>query len=355
MLDIYFSALYNATLGIFLKELLQRLTTLIVIISLCLKLIDFNQFVLYYIISQSLPSLFIVIALINEKQFFLKPNFDFIDKLMLKEIIDISAFGLIGGFSSIAIANIDSIMINAFVDLESTGIYGITFFFGTLIVIPARTIRKIVIPLLSDAWKEGEMENIKELYYKSSKYQFLIGALVLVGIWANIHNVFSFIPKEYEAGKYVIFFIGLANLFEILIGVGSTIIITSEFYRMQAYIGIILIVLAIIYNLIFIPILGLTGAAIASSISMLSVFLIRYLFLWNKFKFQPLKIDHFYIVVVAIFCFLFSKRIPIQNNFIIDILIRSSIILILYFTLLFLLKTFSDLNGIIKGYIKKHI
>ena len=50
---------------------------------------------------------------------------------------------------------------------------------------------------------------LMKFYAKSTINQLIVGELLFLGIWANIHNIFKILPAEYEAGKYVIFFIGI--------------------------------------------------------------------------------------------------------------------------------------------------
>ena len=48
------------------------------------------------------------------------------------------------------------------------GIYNISFYFGTIILIPAVALGKISSTFIADAWKDKDMETINDIYYKSS-------------------------------------------------------------------------------------------------------------------------------------------------------------------------------------------
>lgn len=354
VLDVYNKALYDAVLGTFLKEFVFRIFNFIIIILFYFDIIDFDNFVLLYVIALSVPAVVIIFFLIKRKQFSLRPKFSYIKRNMAKIMFSVGLFGIIAGLSGIAIINIDKLMVNHIMDLKAAGIYSITFFFGSLIIIPSRALKKISSTLISDAWKDNDTEVINKIYYKSSINQFIIGSLIFIGVWANIDNVFRIIlPPEFISGKYVIFFIGLANLFEMISGVSGNIIQTSKKYKYQTYFMMILVFFVIITNYIFIPLYGLKGAAIASAISTFIFVSMRYVFVLRTFNMQPLKINHIFVVIISLISYFVADVIPLFNNVIFDIIIRSGLIVIIYGILTIFLKVSDDINmKLISNFIK---
>ena len=344
LLDTYNRILYNATLGIFLKEVLQRVFILLSIGLYYFNVVDFNGAVLLYALSLSMPAIFITAYLIYARQFNLTPQLSFVSKDLAKKMIDVAAFGLIGGFAGIIILNIDAIMVNSMIDIKATGIYGITFFFGSVILAPSRSLLKISIPVLSEAMKKNDLETINSIYKKTCLNQFIIGSLIFVGIWANIHNVFKILPPVYEAGKYVIFFISLANLTDMIIGANGVIIGLSKYYRYQTYLSVFLAIFVIITNYIFIPIFGITGAALASFISKLLFNLTRYVFVLKKLKMQPYNIKFLLVLLIAGISYFVGYIIPKFDNFIVDIIIRSISISLVFVGITLILKLSDDFN-----------
>ncbi len=358
MLDNYYKVLFNAIIGTALKDVVQRIFILASLLLLFFNYISFPTFVLLYVCCYAVPVIFITLFLIYEKEVSIKPQFDFISKDLKRSMLNVSFFGIIVGFSNMAILNIDSIMVNQFVGLSSTGVYGITFFFGTLIIIPARALRKISSAVLADAWKDNDLEIINDIYKKSCLNQFLFGLLIFIGIWANIDNVFEILPKEYEPGKYVIFFIGFANLFDMLSGVSGTIIVTSKEYRYLTWFMLFLLILLVITNIIFIPIWGMSGAAIASMVSAFVYVFCRFLLLLIKYKMQPYNYKFLILLFIGISVYFIGAAIPRFDNFVIDIIVRSISMLILYSMPVYFLKLSQDINervGIYWGIVKKKL
>jgi O-antigen/teichoic acid export membrane protein len=119
--DNYNKILYNAVQGTFLKEVLQRILVFFSIGLYVIKNIDFGLFVLLYVISLSIPGVIISYIVFRKNHFNLSPDFSYLDRQMLRSMVSVSVFGILGGFGGILVSNIDAIMINSMMDLSSTG------------------------------------------------------------------------------------------------------------------------------------------------------------------------------------------------------------------------------------------
>ncbi len=342
--DTYYRVLYNAVKGIIYKEVVQRILIVISILLYYFKLISFNSLVIFYSVAIISPAIFLLFALIKDKVFFIKPSLSFIDKKFAKKMASIALFGIIASYSGVLVQNIDLIMVDHYLGLSNAGIYTITFFFGTLILVPLRTMGKISSVVIADAWKTNDLKTIMDIYQKSSLSLSVAGLLLLIGIWGNIDNIFKIIGADYESGKYVILFIALANITDVFLGVSPHIIVNSPHYRWLSFLLIFFTILVIVTNYIFIPMYGIIGAALASLISKVAYNMAKYLFLYWKWRFQPFTVKHLYLIAISIFTWYLSELIPPFNHFIIDIIIRSAIITLLFTTSVYYLKISNDIN-----------
>lgn len=344
LLDTYYRVLYNAVKGIVYKEVVQRVLILLVIVAYFLNLISFHLTVILYVVALVTPTIMLIYSVLRSGQFFLKPDFSSIDKTLRKQLIDVSFFGMVTTFSGMLVLNIDVIMVERFMGLSAAGIYTVTFFFGALILVPLRTMGKIGSVVISDAWKANDHETINSIYKKSCISLSVLGFLLFIGIWGNIDNIFLIIKDDYLPGKFVILFIGLANLTDIALGINPQIITNSKYYRFVSYFLIIFAVILIGTNLILIPILGIVGAAIASLISKIIYNLIKFLFVYKKFHFQPFDYRFLLLIAITIIAYAISLLIPQLSNYILDIIIRSIIISIVYIVPVYMLKISEDIN-----------
>ena len=343
--DTYYRVLYKAVKGIIYKEVVQRVFILLVIIAYYFNLVDFHTMIIAYCLAIISPAILLFLSLIYNRQLSVIPDIKFIDKSLGKQMLNVGFWGIVASFSGVLVLNIDVIMVERMLGLSAAGIYTITFFFGTLILIPLRTLGKIGSVVIADAWKRNDIETISDIYKKSGLSLTVISLLLFIGIWGNIDNIFSLIKDDYLPGKMVIFYIGIANLFDNALSVSPHIIVNSKHYRYLSYMLLGFAVLLIISNIIMIPTYGIVGAAIASLISKFIFNLVKFVFLYSKFKLQPFSIKYIYLIFIGLMSYFVSTLIPTNTNFIIDILLRSSVITLVYALPVYFFKISPDLNN----------
>lgn len=347
LFDHYNKVLYNATRGIFLKELFTRILVLLFILAFYFSLVSYHQFVGLYIVAYSVPAAIIFFLLLKEKEVSFRPQLYFIDKALRKNIIEVSLFGILIGATGMITINIDRIMIESLMGAEglsSVGVYSTAFFFGTIIVLPSRALNKISSAIVADAFRDKDLNTIQKIFQKTAITQYIVGALLFVGIWVNIDNVFVILSDKFIDGKYVIFFIGLSYVSDMLAGAGSNILSLSKHYKMQTVFMFVMAVLIIVTNLIFIPTYGIVGAAFASFLSKLSVNFFRFIFLYKKYTLQPYTFKFFVVTIIAGFAFIVGYYVPVSGNIVVDIAFKSVPTGLVFFVLILITKCSEDIN-----------
>jgi O-antigen/teichoic acid export membrane protein len=144
----------------------------------------------------------------------------------------------------------------------------------------------------------------------------------------------AILPPEYAEGRNVILFLSIGGLIDMATGINYIIMITSKFYRFDGYFTIIVLLLTILANYLLIPIYGIVGSAMATAMTITVYNVMRWLFLYNKFKMQPFDSNTIKIIAIAFVAFLPGYLIPHFPayfnshliNTIIDIALRSSIV-----------------------------
>lgn len=343
-LDTYYRVLYNALKGLVTKEVFQRLFILASVLLYYFGAFEIDGLVLMYVFALCLPAVIISISLYRKGNFLLGWDKGFINRRMAKHMTNVSLFGIATSLSGVLILNIDVVMINHFLGLADTGIYAVTFYFGTLVLIPSRPAIKIASVVIADGWKEMDLKKIEDIYKRSNVTLTIIGLLFFLGLMINIDNIFLIIGSDYETGKFVILFIGLANLIEMCTSVSQSIISTSKHYRVVTWFLLLFMVMMIVTNLIFIPMYGIVGAAIASVISRFVYNFLSWFFLFKKFSLQPFNVKYYWIILIGIVSYVVAYIIPQQSWFIWDIILRSATLTIIYIVLIYFIRASADFN-----------
>ena len=323
--------------------------------------IDFSTFLQFYILGYFLK--FLILFIIDFKNRYLNLSLS-VSNLNIKEIINFGLFVLAGGTSIIIVARLDMMMIASLLDLEQVAFYAVAFYIGNAIKIPARAITSISTPLIANAWERKDLKLIQKLYYKTSINQLIIGGVFFLCIWLSIDDIFSLLPLKFQGGKWVVFFIGLSQLFNITTGINGVIIINSSYYRYDFITNLILLLFTFITNYIFIPsdwhmlgisISGINGAALATALSIFLFNTIRLLLIKIKMDIHPFDTKTIYVLICLILIFISITFIPFTDIPILNIGIRSLVVVTLFLPMLFIFNLSEDIIGLIHDVKKRYI
>jgi len=269
---------------------------------------------------------------------------------LVRQIFPYMGFMLLAGIGSNVVTKVDAFMISSMIGLGSTGIYTISFFMSSIIEIPSRATLQISAPFVSESLEENDIPRLRDLYTRYSSNQAIIGGLLLVLLWANINSIFELMPHGdiYVAGKYVVLFIGLGKLIDVTTGINNLILIYSRYHRYLILFVLILGGITVAGNYLLIPILGITGAAIASMASYLIINTAVILFLYRKLKIQPFTLNSVKIILLIAGTFLINYLLPELGSWFLDSLYRSVILLGIFVGFTYFYRLSEDLNSIVR-------
>ncbi len=345
--ETYASILQRIVVPKFIKEVLVRVLTLIIVLAFYYNKISLNQFVILFTITYGIATTLNLIYINSIKKINFKPNLKFLQGSIKKELLWFMLYMIVVGIGSSVASRIDVFMLSSQVSLSGAGIFTIAFFIASFIEMPSRAIFQIVTPFTSDALKNNDIQFVDLIYKRTSLNQFIVAGLLFLLIWINVENIFNIMPngKIYETGKYVIFFIGLAKVFDALTGINGIILGNSKYFYYTLYFIFFLAILTIINNLYFIPIWGIVGSAFATFISIIAYNLILVIFVKWKLGVQPFTKNTFIALFILGLTYSLSLIIPSFSNPIIDIIVRSLIISTVFIFLVFRLKVSEDINN----------
>lgn len=341
------------------REVFLKLFNSFLIILFALNLLTFDGYILWIIFSYAFASVLILFYLKQMNWLHLGIDFSLLNPKFLKEMIIYGLFVVLGGVGYILSTKIDVLMLPALTNLLSTGIYVVAVFIAAVIEVPRRSISQITTPILAQALKENDMKKVEDLYKKSALNQLIAGSLLLLLIWCNIDNIFSIIPNKaiYSQGKWVVFFIALSRLIDMASGVNGEIIMNSKHYRFSLTSIFLLAIFTIVTNLIFIPLFGINGAALATAISILIFTGIKIIFVRLKFKIQPLTSKTFLVLTGATMVYLSTLFFPEWENSVLDsvisVILKSLFIAAAFGFIILKLKISEDMNSIFKTFSEK--
>jgi O-antigen/teichoic acid export membrane protein len=330
VLDAYTRALFISTAGVLIKEVFLRIVILIAALAFHLNWLSFEEFVLIYFSGFCAMSFAMIAVLIAQKEWHWKKPKTPLSTEVKKEMRDLAIFSVITGLSGMMISSIDKVIVNDKLGLAAAGIFSIATYFGSMIQIPARSIIRITASVISESWKNNDLENIRHIYRQSCLNQLIIGLFLLIALWVNIDSLLALMPAEYSIAKYVILFMGIGYLVDLATGANGAIISTSVYYRYDTLFMVLLVVFTFFTNLWLIPIYGIVGSGIASCLTYLLFNLLRLVFIKIKFNMQPYSVDFLKVLGVGAIAYGVGNLIPSTHMHYADIVLRGSSVALLY-------------------------
>ncbi len=347
--DAWLRSVYRTVSGSFLKDVVLRLLQMMAIGLYWLEMVDFHGFVVAFTAVHGIVLVLIVYWTWQSGELKLGHPYKPPSTDVSTEMRSYAGYAILGGISAIAIANLDLLMVGAFLGEASAGYYAIAFFIGTFISIPERSISKISYPIIAQAFQNDDRNLIASMYAKTSLNQVVIGLLIFVGIWANVHNAVELLPDGFQVAKNVMIIISAAKLIDMATGANSIILLNSPWYRFDLGLNVILVVLTIATNLLLIPVLGIDGAAWASFITIAVYNIIKLLYIKHKLGIQPFTSAFVKVLVAGALAYGVSAIMPVLPSVILDLLVRSAVITAVYGAIILFWRVSDDVDTLWKS------
>lgn len=255
-----------------------------------------------YIIGHAIPSILIgfglaIVFLVKGKSFFDKKYWRYALSLCLPLIFH--------QLANVLLHQSDKIMLKSFTNESLVGIYGFAVTFSNIINLLWSALNTTWLPFYYDDAKE---ENFELLRKKTKNYMFLFTTICIGFIMAMPEVVRLFVSKDFLGGVDLIPILTFGLYFVFL----YSFPVNFEFYyrktKLIALGTFIATILNIVLNYVLIPIYGMIGAAVATTVSygmlwLSHLFLVKFVikeeYHFKGFKFYP------YLIVMALSVALF--------------------------------------------------
>jgi O-antigen/teichoic acid export membrane protein len=355
VLDAYCRNHSRIAVPSFIREVYLRLANVLLILMFGLGWYSFTV-LLYLMLAAYALGVFILLCYIYRlgKFYFRRPDPSLFTRIQIKAMLGYGGFTLLGGLGVSLILTIDRSMLAGEKGLISAGIFIIASYIASIIEIPKKAISQISIPYLSDAIRMEKTSEVARLTQKSALHQLMVGGIFFLLLWANIDDLFRFLPKgeTYMEGKYVVLLIGLVKLFDIGTGLNTEIILYSKYFRWATLLILSAAILSFLLNLWLIPSQGFTGAAIATVATTFALALAKMWLIWKKFRIQPFSIETLKLIslllVLYVLTFFFPEGTEKSFSLLVLMGVKSAALLLFFGISVYFLKISPEANQLVR-------
>lgn len=324
----------------------------VIILLLQYKFIE-EQAYYYMIVSFFIFSSFLIFIYLYKNSFF---NFDFNFERYKSGIGSLLSFSIISsltGIGSLLAFRVDTIMITGLIGLKETGIYTIAMTIPVVLDIPNQALASITAPLIAKHWTTRDVKEIGILYKKGSVNLLLIGLLIALGgyfCYDDLSNI-SGNSDSFQSGKSAFVLLCIAKIIDMVTSVNGSIISYSKKYHVNLIFIIFLAISNITLNYYFIPIYGILGAAIATLISIILFNLLKTVYIYISYDIHPFSKETFIALFIGAFVFIVASVLPELKFSFFNIVLKATVICLVYVFLVYKFKISSEANGILEKYL----
>lgn len=331
----------KSVFGNFLKELYPRLLIAFLLISYSYGILNFENFVLFLIYGYYLRLLIVIIY-----SFYInRPRISFAFKSDFIEVFKYCLLIFLSGAASSIILDIDKSMLSSILTVENVAYYSVAVFIAAVIEIPGRAMFQILSPVVADAINKNHFKKLEGLLKKSSTNLVLVASLFFLLINLNLNDFYKMLNQDgYSIGIPIVIIVSFGKLYSMSIGCINNIISNSKYYYYTFWFSLFSSILAVVLNIYLITEYGIVGAAYATLIVLIIMNSLKLYLIKVKFNIHPFSKDTVKIIVLSVLGFVIFSNLKLDFDPVLNIIVKSSLVLILYTLSAYIFRLSDDVN-----------
>lgn len=259
---------------------------------------------------------------------FFKPDFSLLKSEARSGMFRFAAFNIISGVSAVLALRIDALMVTALLGTRAAGMYVMALFMSNAVYIPAQSLTEILNPFVAEASRTEDRQGLLN-YYRKSVVTMLLPTLCLsLILWFAFAGLSEWMPngKEVLETGSTLGFLLLARIVDASTGVNHHIINYSKHYKLESALLLLLALSNVALNLMLIPIMGISGAALGTLISVGAYNLIKSAAIYLLLGLNPFGREWLKIMLAGSLLFLALSFLPSVGSSLMDMLFRAALI-----------------------------
>lgn len=356
-LEIYSWVKLRVAVPAFLREIVTRILLIALVYLFVYQLLSEQQFIYGLVAAYAISFLILLFYTVQRLQFSLGSAREFLRGKTDRKPLFLYGGGMLLLTLSSNIHNfLDGIILPAYLGLGALGIYLRPLVLGQMIQVPYRAISQISIPIIREAIVDNNLRKVYELNRQIGLNLFLIGSFLFTLLIANTDAIFSLLPPAYSSAKSVLYIIAAGRLVDMAFGLNSEILNYSKYYRFIIGLSLLMMSMTIGLNILLIPRLGMNGAALAVSSSLVVFNLLKSWVIYQKFGFHCFSKQYLTLLLVSGMAIALLYAIPYLPflghhmffNACLNIAFKGTLGALLFLLPVYFLKVSPDLNHFVQ-------
>ncbi len=351
----YLGSQMKVAISAFMREVLVRVLSIVLLLLFAFNYITFHTLVVGTVLVYIVPVLIYYYLSLQTEMFGYSLRLKDLNPTEYREMIHFSWYHFLLTASIILLGSLD-ILLLPFYDhkgLNSVAVYSIAIFLMSFLQMPYKAMLAGSFTVLAQAFADADMPRARNLFERSSINMLIPTVFMAVLIACNLHNAVAVISNGYDALVPVFQILLIGKVFDIATGMNDQVLSVANFYKFNFYLSLVLTAALFVLLRLLIPIYGVNGAALATTITILVFNTIKYFFVRSKLNMQPFSVRTIKVVAAGLAAWAVGSVVPVVAGPFTDTLVRSAIISIAYLGLLVWLKPSADLELYLSTVVEK--
>lgn len=355
LLDFYLTTQLRIAASAFGREILLRFVGFALLGLFFIHWLNYASFFILSVLSYIIPLVYQVWLAQKTGHFRFSTDFRMFSRQEYLEIIRFAWYHLLLGVSQNVLGYLDTLMLG---QLDKSGVsavapYALSLIAVSFMLTPYKAMVGATFAVLNRAYIDKDTPKVKDIFVRSSLNILIIALAMFLLIGLNLPNAIRLLPPGYASVLPITLILMTGRMVDIATGLNDQLISISSHYKFNFRIALLLVLMVFFFNRMFIPAYGVLGAAAGASVSLIIFNIIKLIFLWSKTGIQPFTTKS----LIALFCAALTGFIvffiPAAGNPIIDVMLRSTAIIVIYAAVLWLFKPSEEINGLLYTVLKK--
>ncbi|MDW7772692.1 MAG: flippase [Desulfobulbaceae bacterium] len=170
----------------------------------------------------------------------------------------------------IVLSQTDIMLLGVFKGTTDAGIYAIASKIAILVTFGLQIGNQIIAPMISEFYHDGDKARLQEVVSLGSMISTIFAVIIVLIILFFARPLLHLFGPEFTGGRLSLYILAGGQMANALVGPVGLIMTMTKHHREASFIISVSALVNIVLNLILIPRFGMTGAAVATTMTMLS-------------------------------------------------------------------------------------
>ena len=329
MADVLYRSIGNITTFVKTQSLttpVVQLLSIVVFISLGYTI---GGLIGAYYVGLSVGS---IILLVDLKRLNIFTRFSFRAAGPYREIFSYSIPLLLGGLIAFFGSKTDILYIGHTISSERVAVYNVAFQIGIMTNFAMASFNSIFASVITSLYYKGEYTKLADLYKIITKWMVASNLICFSIILLFSEDILRIFGEAFVVGSKALILVSIGQLFSVGVGSAGLMITMTGRPQYSLYITLMTAVVNISLNYLLIPIYGISGAGLASLVTVAVANSARLAFVYRTLKIHPYDWSYLKIIIPALVSFVIVLTIKnlLTMQWLVELCILSLLFLLLF-------------------------